>query len=367
VIIRQYMPRLKSSESSNPDNNGEFTPGVNAMGEREVDYYNAISQISPSALDQTPLHEERAWASEDVEKVRDFLLTCAPYSNPKLTPGFWDHALLAALYAKNLADKVEPANLSPFEAEALNLLHDFGRIISPDQYYRNELLADLFFRKGNNMASFGESKLPDNSKILGLRGMPIAGFEDHTPGQRVTHVADWLGKFNSHGELVTPEEIVDSSDKSFGRYRKQGQWASTRIGMSAIEAGKAKVGNQLFIDEITWLRESGIDLESVRGEVNQEFNSPELQKWLFDIRNAQETISKEVDEHFNRPPIRHIILDIGGVLLENSQSAFCEVLSKKCGVTVEKIEQALAKLDMPELMSNEIQLDRRRNVSGISI
>jgi hypothetical protein len=89
--------------------------------------------------------------------------------------------------------------------------------------------------------------------------------------------------------------------------------------MSAIEAGKAKIGNQLFVDEITWLRESGVDLEGVRDEVNQEFNSPELQKWLFDIRNAQETISKEVDEQFNRPPIKHIILDIGGVLLENSQ------------------------------------------------
>jgi FMN phosphatase YigB (HAD superfamily) len=346
------MPRLKSGESS--DNQGEFAPGLNAMGEREVDYYNAISQIAPDFLAHTALYEERPWTPEDTERIRDFLVVSAPYSNPKLMPGFWEHTLLASIYAEILTDHVKPLDITQAEAEGLELLHDIGRIISPDQYYRNELLADLIFKKGNNKTSSELAKLPDNSQILGLRGKPVTDIHDHTPAQRITRVADWLGKFNTIGDLVTPEEIINSSNASFKRYREKEQWLTTKIGISAIEAGKGELGNQLFTDAVSWLRQSGVDLDKVRDEVRKKFDDPDLKKWLFDALNAQESISREVDERLGRPPVRHIIFEAGGVLLENSQLAFCEALSKKCGVAVEKIEIALAKLDLPELISGEI-------------
>lgn len=271
-------------------------------------------------------------------QVRNFLIETAPYAHPKLIPSYWETTLLASLYAKVLAEKLPSASLSPEAAEGLNLMHDFGRVMSPDQFYRNDLLMERFA----NRAGFHDGaldQLPSLKKIIGLTS-GVETYEDHTPAQRILHVADWLGKRNADGELVKIEEVIDSSNYSFDRYRKLARWTSTLVGIDALKRGQP-LGERIFRDEVTWLHEQGVNLETVRHEVQALSETDANRVWLLDAMNAQEALDPRADAALGRPLIRHVIWDVGGVLFKDSQADLYEAMSRQLGIPKEAISKAV--------------------------
>lgn len=248
------------------------------MSSNEYASYLYVASAAGEQLKETAFVQDREFDQHDVDTTRLFLVDAAAHANPRLFPNFWDTTLLASLYARRITETLQPPDITPDEAEALNLIHDIGRIASPDQFYRNDLLADAITRK----AGFREEpleKIPSLRRILGFSKNPIQGSDEFTAPQRVLHVADWLGKRSASG-LVTVDEILTASDGSFSNYRKNARWPSTRAGLDALESGKAELGKTLFTDNLDWLEAQGIDFDSLREEIKDEADSAQNQQWV---------------------------------------------------------------------------------------
>ncbi len=262
------------------------SPEQQAQRYFEHDAYESLAAITQQDLAATPLYLEKTWGPTDVAAVKRFFIDAAPLANPKLMGNFWETEQLASLYARVLADKMGLPELNPDEAEALNLMHDFGRLMSPDQFYRNDILFERFthrvgFRDG------ALDKLPSLKSILGMPGsQSLRSMHDVPPASRLLHVGDWLGKRNADGELVTPDEIINTSNASFDRYRKIARWTSTFAGVDALDHGGLTTGNHLFVDEIDWLKAEGVDLAEVRQDVETLSQSPAAQAWLETVQAA---------------------------------------------------------------------------------
>jgi hypothetical protein len=244
----------------------------------EHNYYEILKSTAETSLANTAFVQPRPFTEADVASTRDFLVKAAKDANPKLMPNFWGTTMLAAVYARKLTEALPSIDFSPQEAESLNLIHDLGRLVSPDQYYRNDLLADRLQRRVGFRPEVTQN-LPSINRILGMGTNPIKGIEDVSKPQRILHVADWLGKRGASG-LVTVDEIVERSSKAMRKYNQDAVWPSVSAAMRALASGKEQSAEALFLHEVDWLEQSGVDLLKIRNEVEETANSVENQTWI---------------------------------------------------------------------------------------
>jgi hypothetical protein len=262
-----------------------FMPLARIPPSVEHTYYESLRSTAASCLGDTAFVQCREFSDEDVLKTRSFLVVAAGHANPRLLPNFWDTTMLAAVYARSLTEELDPPDLTPAEAESLNLVHDVGRLVSPDQYYRNDILAERLIRRVGFRESVLE-KLPSLTRLLGLSGKPVEGLDDMSVPQRILHVADWLGKRGAQG-LVTVDEIVEQSNKAMVVYEQNAGWPSVSAAMRALASGKNSFGEDLFRSEVEWLEQCDIDFDEIRQRVEQVSGSEENQMWVAQAMAAQ--------------------------------------------------------------------------------
>lgn len=95
---------------------------VKDLGERAPFILKAANRN----LRETALVGEREWSENDVERVKQFLIEASPYAHEKIRPSYWEHILLASIYARSIAERVASPSIRPYEAQTLALLHDVG-------------------------------------------------------------------------------------------------------------------------------------------------------------------------------------------------------------------------------------------------
>lgn len=285
-----------------------------------------IVDLAQQYLKGTALVADKPWTPEDPEQVKNFLIAAAPFAHPKIFPSYWDHVVIASIYARKVAEKAPRLGLNPNEAEALESLHDIGRLAIPNRYLRNDLVEDSIFHRVHIRPQLLE-KLPSVPKIIGVKVPFISrgayrSIDDVPPIQRALDVTDNFGKRAENGELFDKKDHEEYSSKISARYQG-GMWASERAGKKAY-AGNIEMqrfANELLSAELKWLEEEyGIHFDQLRQEVARELQKPEHQQFLLDLKDAQETLNPNVDHLLGRPAIQAVVFDMGNVLTGGTNS-----------------------------------------------
>lgn len=306
--------------------------------------YELISQTVKERLKKTALLKEKPFSRGDIEGIKETLIAVAPFSQPRVFPNYWDHLLLASIYAHKLAEKTGLKDIQPLEAQALGFLHDLGRLVIPHRYLRTNLVENRLAQRIGIRKSLWEKQSPV-PQIIG-RGRAIKDLEDLTPPQRLMDVADNLSKMNPDGTLFDIEEMKAYDTSQPRRYGQQIVWPSEKWGIEALEYGKQKFATDLALAEIAWLEnEFNVDFAKLRKQVWEDFKKPQNQQWLFAIKEAQETLDLEIDRLLERPSIKTIVFDFGNVLTTPFlDERLFEEMAKNLGVTPEAVNQAILAL-----------------------
>ena len=315
---------------------------------------NLILGKASRILSETPLIQEKPWKANDLQKVRTFFTEAAPFAHHEVFPDFWEHSLLASIYARKLAEYVNSDQLDPLEAEALALCHDSGRLVVPSEYGLNDIVAELAAKHvGIKRDEIG--KEPPLARILGIFSPAIRGVADLSVPQRLFQIADNLGKFKKGQEdkvLITTEDLPFLSSRGY----RDSAWTITRASLRAIrQSGKQEWANSLVVENVGWLqREFGVNFGKLRDEVLAEFNRDDNQRWLLSVRHAQESLNRDIDIQLGRPKIKFIVFDVGGVLVKTIEPDLEQSISRQLNLDTSKVHEAFSIFFSKEMMASGI-------------
>lgn len=302
-----------------------------------------IRDVFKSCLERSALVCEKNWGRDEVDALKVGYIETAPYAHPKVFPNLWDHLDLAEIFAGKLAEKVNSHELEPYEAQALGVLHDLEVLAVPHRYLRKTLVGEILLKEVGIRKELLD-KLPPIPRIIGIRN-PIRSIGDLSLPQIVLDCADNLSKLNPNGTLKTTEEIMQYGSAQPGRY-KNTLFASEREGIRQLtEGGKQKFAIDLLKSEMKFLKDKhGVDFDSLRVEVMNEFNSDEHRKWRAEVKNAQETLDPQVDRALQRPPVKILVYDVGGVLFQDADQELIDGLADCYQKDSEVVSEALGAL-----------------------
>lgn len=227
---------------------------------------------------------------EDIDNpgnVREFLAEAATQLKPTVQATWWEHVFIAT----ELGRLIDP------ETEAALLLHDIGRLVTPSPYLRTDLVGERAFRAvGEAQVNLWpeEKLLPLSHLLTAAEKMAISPeqrdrfyrgenpqnvftraqiktaekfFASLKPLQRITSLADNLGKKDQQGKLFTLETFITYLQAQEGRYAGKSDWSSEAWGIDNRESS-AVLQAWLIQRTIEWLqKERGIDFESVRTQL----------------------------------------------------------------------------------------------------
>lgn len=231
-------------------------------------------------------------AKYHVAATRRFLAEAALEVAPPVSLSWWEHMLLAPKLGRQIADAVVAngaKDTHPMAVEAALNVHDIGRFVNPGAYLRNDFLGEVIIKHLglepliSQLASLrgllmNARDMQINIEQLRLfqRGIPIkemlradqlvaaeAYFDSLSPAQRISNLADNLGKRDSWGRLFTMQTFLDYLRNQETRYSQISPWPS--VNWSGFHR-QASAVLQAHVIEATegWLtREYQVDVASV--------------------------------------------------------------------------------------------------------
>ena len=225
-----------------------------------------LVEIGKSILEQTSLIQERDFTEEDVAKVKEFFETSKPFIHSNVWPVYWEHIELAGQYARIFGEKLKTkgALVNPYELEALGMIHDIGRLISPHRFYRTNLVGESLLKRLGVREGLLSKQVPE-AQLFG-RGGNVTSATQLTIEQQVLMLADNLGRRVEDGSLIRFEQISNLNDQQVKRY--QGEvFASERFGKKGLVQFSKKELH--LLDEIkkTLQAHYGISIDDVREEI----------------------------------------------------------------------------------------------------
>lgn len=275
-----------------------------------------ITKVLRDDLAATALVQERSFSSADVGLVRQAMLQAAPFAHPKVFPSYWEHILYSSITARYIAGRIRSDQLQPYEAEILQLLEDVGSLIEPHHYFRKNVINSLLY-KNIGIRPDLTAKHPPIPEILG-RGQAVNTIDALTLPQIILDLVDNIGKLNADGTPFSISQMRKYDETQPGRYTG-GIFASERFGRRALtEGGKQKLAIDLVFGEIELLKAKGVDIEQICQDAFEEFSLPENQRYLRNLKQAQESLDPKVDQLLGKPPIKTIAFDAGGVLFRDA-------------------------------------------------
>ena len=244
-------------------------PSQEILQEERVDTKSRLTklvEIGRPILEQTALIHQRDFTEEDVAKIKEFFESSKPLIHPNVWPSYWEHIDLVAMYARIFSKKLQDKGVSvnPYELEALGLIHDIGRIISPHRFYRTNLVGEALLKRLGVREDLRNKQVPE-AQLFG-RGGSLTSTSQLTIEQQVLILADNLGRKVKNGSLIRFEQIGGLTSQQVEQY--QGEvFPSERFGKQRlVQASKKELQ---LLDEIKQTLQSryGISIDEVREEV----------------------------------------------------------------------------------------------------
>lgn len=206
-----------------------------------------------------------AIGTEDVHAIHRFLTAVCPRTDANQR--LYEHLYLTASFAGRIATRL---HFNPHEFEVLGLLHDVGRFFT-HRYYRNDLLADLALRRLEVRRDL-LAMLPPSSLLCALPA--DFSFGSLTDPQKIVILADVSGKRTDSGRIWTFDDMLAHHRRSRSDYQAYtgmaALWPSERRGLRAINPALVERWAEMFVALRDWLRSTGVDLASVRDEIERD-------------------------------------------------------------------------------------------------
>lgn len=328
-----------------------------------------VIETAQAVFKGTSLLEKGQIGSGEEQSILTFFEQVAPYAHPKLYPDFWLHSLATGVVAKHLAQK---AGLNPHVQQVAGLIHDLSRIVVPHRYGRT----DLFEKPFVHMVGIRQeavTPLVGLEKLLGIPPHTLPRLELFTPPERITILADVLGKvIDQEGHLRSVEELRKTSGPS-SRYKDTIWPSEKRYYEQFLRPEVTESYLQLLDDCVQWFQnEHGVDFDEVKRLSEAELQSQEYQLRYWSIVDAQETLDKEVDRKLKRPPITNIVFDMGGVLTETMEAEMAQRIAQQLPQPLDPKDIHKAILDMctvegtAGIIPNEDLLDKFWSSLGVT-
>jgi hypothetical protein len=246
-------------------------PTQEVLQEERVDTKSRLAklvEIGRPIFEQTALVQKREFKEEDVSKVWEFFERSKPFIHPKLWPLYWDHVDLAGSYARIFGEQLQSKGVpvNPFELEALGVLHDIGRLISPHRYLRTTLVGESLLKRLGVREDLRDKQVPE-MRLFG-RGEDITSANQLTIEQQILWLADNLGRKAEDGDLIRFEQLGDIIDQQVQLYTGE-VFRSERFGKKRLVETQKK--ELQLLDEIrqTLQVQYRIDIDEVREEVGK--------------------------------------------------------------------------------------------------
>lgn len=224
---------------------------------------------------------------EHFELAKKFLAQSALEINPQVLSSYWEHILLSPNLGKRIAEKLETTekSVNSNAIELLLFLHDIGRLITPPEYFRNDLIGDrlllaIGFEKelidalpplGRISVLADEEEFNDQqlnfSELLKATQEKIIQkyFESLTPTQRIINLADNLGKRNADGifSISSFKDYLKTQEK---RYSGDSHWACIHWAIIR-RRGAALFQYHLVKKTLNWLESEGVDVNQILADL----------------------------------------------------------------------------------------------------
>lgn len=196
--------------------------------------------------------------SETVGKAESFFKKAVFQNKPEVYASFWEHTMLAPKLGREIAEDIGKYNayINPNEVEFILWMHEIGRLITPGDYLRNDLLADRLLIKlgvsekvrknfpsltdlletGEKLCQGGKNISFDNPLDEDQRKI----FDDYIKGMTLTkiivNIADNLSKFKD-GVLFDSKIFKEYLENQETRYTEESTWPSVLFALSKRKAG----------------------------------------------------------------------------------------------------------------------------------
>lgn len=213
---------------------------------------------------------------DDILGARRFLAEAITATNPPVWASWFEHVFISQELGRRIGDPMTQFSL---------LLHETGRLVSSAAYLRNDfinrrLLTEFgipkeiineFFPIERFLQVSGELELSDEQLTWkegltdGQKAKAVVFFESLTDRQRITNLADNLGKRNEKG-LFDIQGFFQYLQTQEQRYKGESPWPSENWSIPR-RPGSAIL--QAFIVEKTleWLQNKGVDVEKALREL----------------------------------------------------------------------------------------------------
>jgi broad specificity phosphatase PhoE len=261
--------------------NTETKPPIRAIEDpRAVERYEVLKRLGKNFFTDSYLVETGVVSEKDVTLARDFLAQVAQEIMPPVYATWWEHTLIAPKLARRLAEATaaKGVDINPPELEFLLLLHDFGRLVIPAAFLRNDLICNRLLveigipreiiNKGFSLNSLME--------LATKNGNPKTYFESLTPTQRLHFLADNLGKRSPQGKLFNLQIFYDYLEEQEARLgelekdekkgKRENPWPSIHLGITGRKASARQgfLGRTVVDQTVEWLKNLGVDFQKIR-------------------------------------------------------------------------------------------------------
>lgn len=273
----------------------EYSPKPRVVESPEVVLqYEKLKKLGMAIFAQVKTVETGKVDDSDVDLGKKFLQEAAKVISPSVWASFWEHTILAPEMGKRVAQEAcrVGIDVDPKITQMGLWLHDVS-IMLTTAYNRKDFIGDSLLKKigipnevlsaltstHKLMVAAEQLNLTDDQSTLRApltndqQGVVDAYFDSLSPTQRITNLADNLGKRTADG-LFTMEAFRKYLTTQEKRYDQHSPWPSTHFAIRSSSPGKsprrpdgAVLQFYTVQKTVEWLEKSGVDLNAIFHEL----------------------------------------------------------------------------------------------------
>lgn len=229
--------------------------------------YNNIVAVAKPFTDNSPFPEASKAEKRHVGMMFQLLREVAPYAHPDVLLSWWEHTYAASAMVVELSQALQEKGIdtNPYANGVTIVGHDWGRLVIPVRQYVNDWVNRRLQKDIGIPPSYGDRMIP--TKAILTAGIP---FEQLTVEQRITNLADNLGKRTAEGTLFDETTCFKYLDEEEHRYPDTSH-ALWNLEKQFIEHRSTAIAYQKEIlhKTLDWLRGLGINYEDIRENVRK--------------------------------------------------------------------------------------------------
>lgn len=257
------MPNMKQSA---------FDEGVLIDKPEVVARYNKLEQLGKDFFVRLDLVRSGVVCSKDIALTREFIANAITQTCPPVLASYFEHLMIAPELAKRLSQSIDGFDTNT--AEFLTWLHDIGRLVMPDQYLRNDFIAERLFKawdipdsiRGELLSTGVLLAKADEMELVKDNKLAVDQFFDKlTPMQRIINLADNFGKRDRKG-IFHFQAYLDYLHTQNERYINEPDFSSIKWAQKRRHKSE-KLQEQIIIKTLQWLRGFGVDVSGILSEM----------------------------------------------------------------------------------------------------